>query len=43
MRSRKIPEGQRKRIKYENSNSNSVGEFKPVGRHSKSNYYNKIC
>ena len=29
-----FPEGQRKRIKYEKRNSNTLGEFRPIGRNS---------
>ena len=34
IRSRKFPEGQRKKKKYEKRNSNTMGEFRPIGSHS---------
>ena len=34
MKSRKIPEGQRKKIKYQNRKSNTPGEFRHSGSHT---------
>jgi hypothetical protein len=50
MRFRKFPEGQRKIIKFKKRNSDSVGEFRPVGSHSMRKigwdfvgYSNRVC